>query len=78
MRRACLGAWPQGQHAGGDAQILVRRNDIDVIRLDAYEGPVGAGGFYARCGFREVARVTYRKTPLIYYELLLQDGRVDK
>ncbi len=43
----------------------------DVIRLDAYDGPAGAGEFYARCGFREVGRVTYRKTPLVYYELVL-------
>jgi GNAT superfamily N-acetyltransferase len=43
----------------------------DVVRLDAYDAPAGAGGFYARCGFREVARITYRRTPLVYYELLL-------
>ena len=41
------------------------------IRLDAYDGPVGAGPFYQRCGYREVGRITYRKTPLIYYERLL-------
>ncbi len=43
----------------------------DAIRLDAYDGPAGAGGFYAKCGFREMGRVTYRKTPLVYYELVL-------
>lgn len=43
----------------------------DAIRLDAYDADAGAGGFYARCGFREVGRVTYRNTPLIYFELLL-------
>ena len=42
-----------------------------AIRLDAYDGAHGAGGFYARCGFVEVGRVTYRKTPLVYFELLL-------
>jgi GNAT superfamily N-acetyltransferase len=42
-----------------------------AVRLDAYDAPHGAGGFYAKCGFREVGRVTYRKTPLIYYELML-------
>src|SRR5271155_4449759 len=31
----------------------------------------GAGAFYAKCGFREVGRVTYRKAPLIYFELVL-------
>ena len=43
----------------------------DAIRLDAYDGEAGAGDFYARCGFREVGRVTYRATPLIYFERLL-------
>jgi GNAT superfamily N-acetyltransferase len=43
----------------------------DAIRLDAYDAPAGAGGFYARCGFREVGRVTYRETRLIYFERLL-------
>ena len=43
----------------------------DAIRLDAYDAAAGAGGFYSRCGFREVGRVTFRHTPLIYFELLL-------
>ncbi|MFY9820670.1 MAG: GNAT family N-acetyltransferase [Thermoanaerobaculia bacterium] len=43
----------------------------DAIRLDAYDSPAGGGGFYARCGYREVGRVTYRGTPLIYFELVL-------
>ena len=43
----------------------------DAIRLDAYDGPVGAGEFYAKCGFQQMGRVTYRKTPLVYYELVL-------
>ena len=43
----------------------------EAIRLDAYDATAGAGGFYARCGYREVGRVTYRSTPLIYFETLL-------
>lgn len=43
----------------------------DSIRLDAYDAEAGAGGFYARCGFREVGRAVYRTTPLIYFELVL-------
>jgi GNAT superfamily N-acetyltransferase len=43
----------------------------DAIRLDAFNAAAGAGGFYASCGFREVARVVYRNDPLIYYEFLL-------
>jgi hypothetical protein len=30
-----------------------------------------AKAFYAKCGFREVGRVIYRKTPLVYFDLLL-------
>jgi hypothetical protein len=43
----------------------------EALRLDAYDGPAGAGGFYDRCGFRETVKVTYRGTPLVYFELLL-------
>jgi GNAT superfamily N-acetyltransferase len=43
----------------------------DAIRLDAYDAAIGAGRFYASCGFRETARVVYKKNPLIYYELIL-------
>jgi GNAT superfamily N-acetyltransferase len=42
-----------------------------AIRLDAFDAEAGAGAFYLMCGFREVGRVTYRKAPLIYFELLL-------
>ena len=43
----------------------------DAIRLDAYDLDGGAGGFYAKCGYRETGRVTYRGAPLIYYDFLL-------
>jgi GNAT superfamily N-acetyltransferase len=43
----------------------------NAIRLDAFDSDAGAGAFYAKCGFREVGRVTYRKAPLIYFELAL-------
>jgi GNAT superfamily N-acetyltransferase len=42
-----------------------------AIRLDAYDYPAGAGPFYRQCGFREVGRVTYRGTPLVYFEWLV-------
>jgi GNAT superfamily N-acetyltransferase len=48
----------------------------DALRLDAYDAPAGAGAFYAGCGFRECGRVTYRATPLVYYEMLLQEAGV--
>jgi GNAT superfamily N-acetyltransferase len=43
----------------------------DAIRLDAFDAIAGAGGFYSKCGFRETARVVYRKNPLIYFELII-------
>jgi GNAT superfamily N-acetyltransferase len=43
----------------------------EAIRLDAFNAVAGASPFYARCGFRETARVVYRKNPLIYFELVL-------
>jgi GNAT superfamily N-acetyltransferase len=54
-----------------EASRLARAWPADAIRLDAYDAPAGAVGFYARCGFREVARAVYRGVPLVYYELLL-------
>jgi hypothetical protein len=50
---------------------LGTRKPSDAIRLDAYDGAVGAGAFYARYGFREMGRAAYKGTRLIYFELLL-------
>jgi GNAT superfamily N-acetyltransferase len=50
---------------------LARAWPADAIRLDAFDAVAGAGHFYARCGYTEVGRTSYRNTPLIYYELLL-------
>jgi ribosomal protein S18 acetylase RimI-like enzyme len=63
-----------GRAALEDARRVVANWPADAIRLDAYDATAGAGGFYAKCGFRECGRVTYRSTPLVYFELLL--GRV--
>lgn len=54
-----------------EAKQIARAWPADAIRLDAYNAEAGAGGFYARCGCTEVGRVSYRSTPLIYYQLLL-------
>jgi GNAT superfamily N-acetyltransferase len=54
-----------------DVKRIVQAWPGDAIRLDAYDLPGGAGEFYAKCGYRETGRVTYRGAPLIYYELLL-------
>jgi len=43
-----------------------------AIRLDTFDADAGAGGFYAKCGFREVGRMRDRRgLPLIFFELLL-------
>jgi GNAT superfamily N-acetyltransferase len=55
------------------ALVVARSWPSDGVRLDAYDAAGGAGGFYAKCGFREVGRVVYRKTPLVYYERLIVD-----
>jgi GNAT superfamily N-acetyltransferase len=65
-QRQGIGRWCLEQ-----AKRVARDWPSAAIRLDAFDADAGAGGFYARCGFTEVGRVTYRKAPPIYYELLL-------
>jgi GNAT superfamily N-acetyltransferase len=60
-----------GRHCMKEVERLARAWPADVVRLDAYEGPAGAGTFYEKCGYREVGRVVYRTVPLIYFELVL-------
>lgn len=60
-----------GRRCMAQARKIARAWPADAIRLDAYEGDAGAGEFYLKCGFREVGRVTYRRTPLVYFEMVL-------
>jgi ribosomal protein S18 acetylase RimI-like enzyme len=53
------------------ARTIAKEWPADAIRLDAYDADAGAGEFYAKCGFAEMGRASYRGTALIYYELLL-------
>lgn len=68
---------PDSQHQGVGRRLLEEATRVarawpsQAIRLDAYDAAAGAGGFYAKCGYREVGRVTYRGTPLVYYEMVL-------
>ena len=60
--RACL----------AEVMKISRRAKAGAIFLDAYDHPAaGAGPFYAKCGWRECGRATYRGVPLNYYELLV-------
>ncbi len=55
-----------------EAVRLVGEWGGDAVWLDAYEdAKAGAGPFYAKCGFREAGRKTYRITPLVYFECVL-------
>jgi GNAT superfamily N-acetyltransferase len=68
---------PRLQRKGIGRQLLeqavarARAWPAEAIRLDAFNADAGAGGFYAKCGYREVARVVYKNDPLIYFELVL-------
>lgn len=63
-----------GRRCLEEAKRLARTWPADCLRLDAYDADAGAGPFYARCGFKEVGRNTYRTVPLIYFETLLGPG----
>ena len=54
-----------------EAENIARAWPADGIRLDAFDAEAGAGGFYEKCGFREVARVAYKQNPLVYFESVL-------
>jgi GNAT superfamily N-acetyltransferase len=61
-----------GRRCLAAVEEIARAWPAEAIRLDAYDGPVGAGEFYRRCGYREMGRVVYRGVPLVYYESLLR------
>ena len=54
-----------------EAEAIARAWPVTAVRLDAFDSAAGAGPFYAKCGFREVAHVIYKKNPLIYFERIL-------
>jgi GNAT superfamily N-acetyltransferase len=53
------------------AEAIARAWPADAIRLDAFDAEAGAGSFYAKCAYREVAHVVYKNDPLIYFELIV-------
>ena len=60
-----------GRQLVEEGKTVARAWPSEAIRLDAYDSDAGAGPFYAKCGFLEVGRKTYRGVPLVYYELML-------
>jgi GNAT superfamily N-acetyltransferase len=54
-----------------EAAKLARKWPADAIRLDEWDADAGAGPYYVKCGYREVAHVLYKTAPLIYFELVL-------
>jgi ribosomal protein S18 acetylase RimI-like enzyme len=60
-----------GRRLLDEAVRLTRAWPAQAIRLDAFDADAGAGGFYAKCGMRNAGHVQYRKSPLIYFELVL-------
>jgi hypothetical protein len=51
---------------------LARELDAGAIRLDVWDAPAGAGGFYARCGYTPRGGKVYRGNPLLDFERLLE------
>jgi predicted N-acetyltransferase YhbS len=64
-----MGVGRQLMEAAKD-QARIRR--AEALWLDAYDGLVGAGPFYLRCGFRRVGSAGERRVPLVYYEWLVK------
>jgi len=60
-----------GRRLLDEAMVIAREWPSDAIRLDAYDAEAGAGDFYAKCGFREVGKATYREVALRYFEMVL-------
>jgi len=61
-----------GRHCLEKAARIAKEWPGDAIRLDADDSPTGAGEFYKKCGYTEVAHVKYKGHALIYFEWLLE------
>lgn len=62
----------QGQGIGrammAAAESLARQRGYKSLRLDAYQGRGGAGGFYLKCGFSQVYAGVFRGAALDIFE----------
>lgn len=67
---------PDQQRSGVGRALLEEAADVSgwipaqAIRLDAYDAPAGAGGFYRKCGYTPRGGKAYRGVPLLYFELM--------
>jgi GNAT superfamily N-acetyltransferase len=61
-----------GRRAMALAEDLARSHGLKAIRLDAYGGLAGAGGFYRKCGYRLVHLGEMQGVALEYYEKLVE------
>lgn len=60
-----------GRQCIAEARRIAAEMDREVIRLDAFDCPAGAGEFYRKCGFAEVARIVYKGVPHIDFEFVV-------
>ena len=51
-----------------EALVVASQFPAEALRLDAYDLPAGAGGFYRKCGWTHVGGQSYRGVPLLYFE----------
>lgn len=63
-----------GRRLLGQARPAAAHLRGQAIRLDSYDSRSGAGGFYRKCGFREVERGEYNGTPLVWFEMPVVTG----
>ncbi|MGB0066372.1 MAG: GNAT family N-acetyltransferase [Terracidiphilus sp.] len=54
-----------------EARRIAKSGGFEAIRLDAFDCAAGAGEFYRKCGFTEVARIAYKGVPHIDLEMVL-------
>jgi GNAT superfamily N-acetyltransferase len=60
-----------GRKCIAETRRIAKEMGRDVIRLDAFDCAAGAGEFYRKCGFAEVARAIYKGVPLVDFEMVL-------
>jgi GNAT superfamily N-acetyltransferase len=69
-----LAVAPAHRHEGIGRELIEASKQVardwpaQALWLDTYDHAAGAGGFYERCGFREVGASALNHLPLLYYE----------